>query len=74
MPAMVGIVAFDKTGTLTTGKLSVARMLQWRGGEEAMLAELTDRVGALGFAIRAAVADTPGAAGRRLPRVAPRAR
>lgn len=32
------------------------------GGEEAMLAELTDRIGALGFAIRAAIADTPGTA------------
>ena len=32
------------------------------GGEEAMLSELTDRIGALGFAARAAIADTPGAA------------
>jgi protein ImuB len=32
------------------------------GGEEAMLTELTDRIGGFGFATRAAIADTPGAA------------
>jgi protein ImuB len=34
----------------------------WRGGEEAMLADLAGRLAQAGFAARAAVADTPGAA------------